>query len=449
MTNKNNKNNKNRQASRKQNANVQGTGSRSKPIVIPKSLPSYSISNEAGNIVGRGVAAMGKYLGFGAYTLNKNTILGAGGSVPSMHSANDSIVVRHREYLGDLLSSTAVFTSNSYALNPGLAKSFPWLSKMSQNYQQYRILGMVVEFVPEISEVASSEASLGFVALAAQYRTDLPAYPSLEMALESEWAVSGKPNCPLSLAIECDPALSAFKSNYIRAQNVPANQDIRVYDFVNLVIMIGGQQTNAVIAGQIWLTYEIELFRPTAYGDPLAVGFYLHLTNSTGVDSVHMAGTSLTAATYISYVNSLGTNQINSNLQVSAAADGFVLADASTGQVSVTLPDGLVGSFLLLATMTGTAIGNSGFGNAASATNCSGTNVFGGPSSFLAMPQSGTAAGSSATQIGMAVVVVITSAQASTGNAVITFGNNTSIALGTSPTFNLLVTQLFATNPAL
>jgi hypothetical protein len=97
--------------------------------IIP-AKPAATFSDQLGGLVGRGVTsgvnALSKWLGFGAYTIKSNTVIGAGGTVPSMHSTHDSIIVRHREYIGDIQSSTT-FNATQIPLNPGMTKSIYYI----------------------------------------------------------------------------------------------------------------------------------------------------------------------------------------------------------------------------------------------------------------------------------------------------------------------------------
>jgi len=412
--------------------------SKNAPVVMQKAAVSPGFSQEVGNYVGTGIGLLGRFLGFGAYTVKKNSIVGAGGSIPSMHSTRDSIIVRHREYVGDILSSTS-FTSNAISLNPGLTSSYPWLSKIASAFQQYKLLGLVVEYIPEVSEIAANEISLGFVCLAADYRADLPSYPSLNQALESEFAVSGKPNVPLVLAVECDPRQSAYNSWFVRTGPVPTGEDVKIFDFANVNVLVGNNQTGSIVLGQLWYSYEIELLRPTSFLDPPAIEFFLHLTSNVPV-SANPVGPS---PNLVSYSNPVGTNSIGGTsylnmIGVNYANDGGTVSSGG-GFIHVTLPRGITGAFQMTYACTGAstasvvliqpsfAISNASFINTMIDVS--------GPYGYAPVVAETT------TQVLATAFFNISDLQASTGNCVIIFGSASMVIPGAPAFADFIVVQ--------
>ena len=171
-----------------------------------------------GALAGPGGAAVGHYLGkgaqemfqslvgFGDYRLNGNTLMTGGMSPPQMvNSINrGGYIVRHREYLGDVLA-TETFTSKVYPLNPGI-QTFPWLSQIAGSFEQYKFRGLVFEFRSTSSDAVLSTATssaLGTVIMATQYNVLNPPFAS-KLAMENyEFANSDKPSCSFYHPIEC------------------------------------------------------------------------------------------------------------------------------------------------------------------------------------------------------------------------------------------------------
>lgn len=420
------------------NSNRKVNPSGNKGITMPRGN-NATVSDSIGNIAGKASAYIGKWLGFGDYTINKNTIIGAGGTVPSMHSTNDGLVVRHREYIGDLFSSTT-FATNTIPLNPGLIDSYPWLSKIACCFQQYKILGAVVQFIPQTSDALSTGGSLGNVTLAAQYRTDQPAYPSMTMALESEFAVSGVPSEPLVLAIECDPRLSAYNSWYVRSAPQDTNEDVKTFDFVSLNILVSSNPVALTVLGQIWISYEIELMRPTGLCDPPSFEFYVHVQPQAGVANATPIGT-ISSLRYAYYQNPNGTNAIGANYTSQSAQDGWSLAYSGSAIV-ITMPRGLTGSFEIdLTAVDATGVLNAGFSSTATFSNCTGDATTAGVFS-VAYPDPGS--GVIIKNCSCTAYFSITNLQASTGRAVVTLGGASTIVPNTASTLltDLIVRQV-------
>lgn len=107
-----------------------------------------------GGQIGRNMGArFSKILGAGSYSaqvgiskpkggsLAKSLEYDVNGELPAMHSYNQSIRFRYREYIGDLNTSTG-FSLTSFNLNPGLNSTFPYLSQLAVNFQEYRFHGL-------------------------------------------------------------------------------------------------------------------------------------------------------------------------------------------------------------------------------------------------------------------------------------------------------------------
>lgn len=211
-----------------------------------------------GDIAGAGVS---KIFGQGAYKIKQNTIYGDMCSgVPVMHSASESVVFRHREYIADV-SSSSTFVTTSYSVNPGLAATFPFLAAIAQNFQEYEFRGLVFEFKSTSADALNStNTALGTIILAAQYRADAPAFVDKQQMLNEMWATDSKPAENNLLPIECDPSENPFKVQYVRAGAITSG-DIKMYDLCNLVVGSYGSQAQAVV-GELWCSYDIILRKP-------------------------------------------------------------------------------------------------------------------------------------------------------------------------------------------
>lgn len=185
----------------------------------------------------------------------------AGTDVPFMHSTGNSARITHREYIGDIYSSTSEFSAVSFEINPGMNETFPWLSPIANQYTGYRLLGAVAEFVSEGSEYTNS-AGLGYVAMAAQYNVvDAPFSTKRDM-LNSQFGSAAKPSKSFPMWLECKPQFLIEDSFFVRSGSVPNNADPRLYDLARLNVAVGGNTVSDVIIGELWLTYDVELILP-------------------------------------------------------------------------------------------------------------------------------------------------------------------------------------------
>jgi len=185
--------------------------------------------------------------------------------VPSMHE--DGLVTRvaHREYIGDVLSSTAAFLPLEFALNPGMKETFPWLSYVAQNYTQYQFLGLVFEFVSEGSEYTNS-AGLGYTAISTQYDAAAASYVDKRSMLNAQFADAAKPSKSFQAWIECSPEKVVDPRRHIRCAANPANTSINDYDVGKTTLAVGGNVAGGAVIGELWVSYDVELYVPRSQG---------------------------------------------------------------------------------------------------------------------------------------------------------------------------------------
>jgi len=216
----------------------------------------------AGSAVGHSLgAAISKWLGAGDYTVAKNTLVQrAASGIPMMHNSGQSTTIRHREFITQVNGTVGFNVQRSIILNPGLASSFPWLSGIARNYQEYEWKGLVFHFVPTSgTAVSNTSAALGTVMLQTSYRsTDAPPESKIEMMNEF-WANEVVPFDSMCHPIECSPKENPFNVHYVRSGN--AVGEPLMYDLGVTYLATQGQQS-AYAVGDLWVTYEVELKKP-------------------------------------------------------------------------------------------------------------------------------------------------------------------------------------------
>ena len=220
---------------------------------------------------------------------------------------NGGIVVRHCEYIGDVTPSVA-FQNQAFDLNPGLDAVFPWLSQISSAYTEYRWRGIVAEYRSMSSDAVLStnaSSSLGSVMMATQYNAlDLPFTTKVEMQ-NYIYSNSCKPSLSMYHPIECrSNVLNKF---YLRQGSIPEGSDERFYDLGNFQVATQGCQATTGSIGELWVHYEVELYKPKfKIGSNLQADlFYL-----TGVSNAAPLGTAYTDG-YAGMADNLGIKFIS------------------------------------------------------------------------------------------------------------------------------------------
>lgn len=235
---------------------------------------------------------IGRIFGSGDYVTSPNpvkyNILVNDAQVPQFGSMPNQIHVRHREFLGDILTSGTIgaFRIQNFAINPGLPASFPWLSQVcGATFQQYRINGMVYEYRTMSSDsLNSTNTALGSVVMATEYDSTDTVFTNKSEMENTEFGVSCKPSCNMMHAIECDRRQTSISEQYIRNGAPPPNADIRMYDLGRFSIATVGFQAANVNIGELWCTYDVTLFKAVLEPPLTLAGFArIHLDVATGL----------------------------------------------------------------------------------------------------------------------------------------------------------------------
>lgn len=236
--------------------------------IIGSSIGGMFGSSKIGAGVGRWLGSgIGSIFGSGDYTtMGPNpsyNVLTNGSQIPKFSTTHQTNVVCHREYLGDI-NGTAGFNNLQYPLNPGMATTFPWLSVVAQNYQEYKFHGLVFEFKSLLTDFVTG-GSPGVVIMSTNYNADDLAYTTKQQMENSEYAVSTKPTCNMMHGIECATGQTILPQKYVRNGAVPAGQDLRLYD--QGVFQFATQQNPITDIGELWVSYCVEFFKPTQSED--------------------------------------------------------------------------------------------------------------------------------------------------------------------------------------
>lgn len=214
------------------------------------------------------------------------------GSVPSIRNSKNGVVISHVEYLGDI-NPSADFSVTAFPINPGLPQTFPWLSQISEAFEQYEFQGLCFHFKSmSSSSVLSSGAntSLGTVILATEYNSVLPAFTSKAQMENHEFSESVKPSQSITHMIETKRSQSTLTRLYVRNQPPENDADIRLYDLGKFQIATQGMQ-NTISAtvnnsiGELWVTYQIKFFKPKISDIGLAQTDFFYTPNLQTVDN--------------------------------------------------------------------------------------------------------------------------------------------------------------------
>jgi len=219
-----------------------------------------------------------KAIGSGDYVVTEpveaNTLIkSTGNAYAKIKSSDSGTRISHREFLGDVFNSSVAgsFGITGYNVNPGLVATFPYLASIAQNFEEYRINGLVFEFMSTTSPYNTNSA-MGSVIMAMEYNAAAPAYTNKPQMENSDFAISGRLDKNLMYGVECKDNVQMHY--YTRNGNsvLPVTTtDLGVF-------YIATQCASSIAAsanlGELWVSYDIEFFRPRI--SPARFG-YMHL----------------------------------------------------------------------------------------------------------------------------------------------------------------------------
>lgn len=288
------------------------------------------------------------YSGSGLYT--NNLIAGGNGSVPGVSGSSDetgAITISHTEYIADIFgpgvpSGPAVsFHNESYAINPGMEKTFPWLSQIAQNYEEYEFKQLIFSYNSTITDIGSStNGQCGTLTMATDYNAAHKPFSDKQEMLSYAHSYSSKTTESMDHGVECDPSKNALsKTLYVRTQGV-VDEDLKTYDHGLFQIAISNipPSLQGQSIGELRVSYTVVLRKPKLYsarGLGIQRDFYVtSAQSSTAALGNVFINTSLPV--YKGQLNNLGTKLIN---ETNAGYDGFsvVFPDYYTGALMITL----------------------------------------------------------------------------------------------------------------
>lgn len=206
-------------------------------------------------------AALATVRGNGDYFLDTRRNITEGTAVPVFRNGQDTVLM-HREFIADIQGSPS-FENSLYGVNPGVPGTFPWLSQIAAQYEEYEFLGLLFEYVPTSSAIGSStNPSLGSVMMATNYDAADEPFASKQEIDSYQFANSGPPFQRILHTVECAKASNTMNKYFVRnSSGIRAGSSIQMYDLGNFQICTQGMQANYTV-GELWVTYKVKLSRP-------------------------------------------------------------------------------------------------------------------------------------------------------------------------------------------
>ena len=230
-------------------------------------LGNPTIGRNLGALLGTGI---GSIFGHGDYAVTgpgaRYNVLS--GQVPRFSTTSATNIITHREFLGDITGTTA-FTVRKYRINPGNPQTFPWACNVAVGYQQYKIHGMAFEFKSMLTDFVTA-GSPGTIVMATSYDAADDDYTNKQEMEMSEYAISAKPTNDAMHMIECARNQTVLPLLNVSDGDLPSGRDSNLYDHGNFYFATQANPNQVI--GELWVTYNIELFKPKIPDQ--VVGYY-------------------------------------------------------------------------------------------------------------------------------------------------------------------------------
>jgi len=223
-----------------------------------------TLAGTPGALIGQaGGALLGHLVGRGAYRVSKNSIMMDPNGPPTFSTRDEGLRVSHREFIADI-SGTTTFTNTVFPIDPMQGQTFPWMSQVASNFEEYEFNGLVFEYkATSGTAVSSTNTALGTVILGTQYDVELDAFPDKLNMENYEFSTSAVPYCNQMHPVECKPSLGVFGHRYCApGDGIPSGADPRLYQIGNFQIATTGMQSGVTTIGELWVTYDISFYKP-------------------------------------------------------------------------------------------------------------------------------------------------------------------------------------------
>lgn len=181
-------------------------------------------------------------------------------------TATNECRIVHRELIHSVVTSQAFSAQRVLALNPGIAATFPWLSKQAVGWERYKFNKVSFRYVARLGTGTAGNIMLS------------PDYDAADPPPANEFAASNNQNtiqdvpwkdivCNLSVR----DMLAGEKDKYVRLGALGPNLDIKMYDSGNMhVITSDFLVTNGTTAGKLWVEYDVTFRVPQLQEDAAA-----------------------------------------------------------------------------------------------------------------------------------------------------------------------------------
>lgn len=267
-------------------------------------LVGSSLGSTAGSLIS-------KLTGFGSYHVSRNTIMTD--SIPQFTSrmGDGTIRIRHKEFITDVVSSStiAAFQNLTYHISASDQQTFPYLSQIAINFEEYAFEGLVFQYVTSSGSL-STTGQLGTVVGAVQFNSLATPYINKQQMEASTFGQSTVASQSCLFPVECDAAQTPSNGIFynVRPGISNINNDPRWSQLGIFNLATVGMPAASEVVGELYVSYDCVLMKPI-------------LIQDSGAAADHWTGTAGIATT---------TQYFGTDAALTPQSDNFTLASGAT-----------------------------------------------------------------------------------------------------------------------
>jgi len=244
------------------------------------------------------------------------------------------------------------FVVSTFAVQPGISSTFPWLANIAANWEKYRFNRIGFRFVSR-----SATSFTGSVVMAPDYDASDAPPPDYQTMSSYQNAISDAPWKDIMCVLSPRSTTLVGNSRFIRIGSLSDNEDIKLYDVANLQIATTGQANTSVV-GELWVEYDLTLQIPQLQVGSVTTNISSGMYEATaGIDVNNLLGTAAAAQNGLVNIAVVGNTVTITNINVGEYYIFDYLIAASTTLTTIptmTIVSGLAGLLAVQSVTNGT-----------------------------------------------------------------------------------------------
>lgn len=233
-----------------------------------RTAAKFGLTRVLGNDFG---GALSKFVGTGAYSRAvKNELIDGGqaseGIMRFDHASDrNALVLSHSEYVQDVYSPSVPNGTADIVLplNAGLASTFPMMSQLAANFEEFKIMQLAFTYRPSLSDWNTANGQVGMVIIATQYNANAQTWSTKEQMLSQTGSTSSRTIDSAWHGVECDVNKLHSDGKFLTRTGPPAvSGNLSDFDLGFTQVRIMNCPAGNLTLGELHVSYTVELSKP-------------------------------------------------------------------------------------------------------------------------------------------------------------------------------------------